>query len=135
MSKLARALLVAGMLAAMNLAAMTAVAHAQPPTHPSSRQADATVQRLLARERFTVPDQGPANPRLLLEEPRSSLLNLPDAAPAQAAGPVRAAEHRGRPGWLASALAALVLGVTLGAGAAVLATRRTNRIHRAGSTA
>ena len=109
MSKLARALALVAMLAAMNLATMTAVAHAHTSNDPAStrhralgrveflatdqpsRQADATVQRLLANERSSIPDTAPAHPRLLLDEERSSLLNLPNAAPAQATSPVRPA--------------------------------------------
>jgi hypothetical protein len=84
MSKLARALAVAAMVAAINLAGLTAAAQAHTTDHPSS-QADATVRRLLARERSSIPDQAPAHPRLLLAEERPTLLNLPKGAPAQAA--------------------------------------------------
>ena len=139
MSKLARALMVVGMLAAMNLTAMTAVAQAHtssdPTTDQSSQQADATVQRLLAREGSSIP--GPAHPRLLLEEDRSSLLNLPSAESAQAPSPVRAAEHRGQPSWLAPALAVLALILALMTAIAVLVARRTrtNRVQRADQTA
>jgi hypothetical protein len=84
MSKLARTLVLGAMLAAMNLAGMTAVAQAQannegkdarqPPTEgqvgetwrkrpvTSSQQtaADAALQRQLARERFSIPNGTPA---------------------------------------------------------------------------
>src|SRR5919201_5054326 len=83
MSKLARVLTLAAMLAAMNLAGMTTVAHAYPldpanqrhralgqleslaaADHPvASRQqstGDATVRRLLARERSSIPNLAPA---------------------------------------------------------------------------
>jgi hypothetical protein len=118
---------------------MTAVAQAHtsgdPTTDQSSRRADATVQRLLARERFSIPNA--AHPRLLLEEDRSSLLNLPSAESAQAPSPVRPAEHNGQPGWLAPALAVLALILALTTGIAVLVARRTrtSRVHRAGQTA
>ena len=138
MSKLARALMLVAMLTTLTLGAMTAVAQAHPRNDPAadqpSTQADATLRRLLARERFAVPT-APAHPRLLLEEERSSLLNLPSPGPAQAPSPMRPAEHSARPGWLAPALAILAVILALGAGVAVMVTRRANRVERAGQTA
>jgi hypothetical protein len=135
--KLARALVLVVVLAAMSLAAMTAVAQAHtssdPTTDQSSRQADATVRRLLAREGSSIP--GAAHPRLLLDEDRSTLLNLPSAEPAQAPSPVRPAEHHDQPAWLAPTLAALALLLALIAGIAVLAARRANRTRRASQPA
>ncbi|HWD43027.1 MAG TPA: hypothetical protein VHM23_04780 [Actinomycetota bacterium] len=137
MFKLARALMLMVVLAAMSLAAMAAVAQAHtssdPATDQSSRQADATVQRLLARERSSIPDTG--HPRLLLDEDRSSLLNLPSAGPAQAPSPVRPAAHNDQPGWLTPALAALALLFAFTTAIAVLVIRRTNRVQRASQTA
>src|SRR5215218_9956878 len=97
MSKLARVLVLGAMVAAMNLAGMTTVAHAQtsdegkdarrPPTErqvgetwrkrPATQQqtaADAALQRQLARERLCIPKGTPAQ--------------------------VRTAEPSGQPGWL-----------------------------------
>jgi hypothetical protein len=79
MVKLTRALTLAVMVATMQLAAMT-VAQAHPTDQP-----DATVRRLLARERSSILNAAPAHPRLLLDEDRSTILNLPDQSPAQAA--------------------------------------------------
>ena len=153
MSKLARPLMLVAMLAAMNLATMTAVAHAHTSNDPASTrhrafgrvdflatdqpsgQADATVQRLLARERFTIPDTAPANPRLLLDEERSSLLNLPNAAPVQATSPVRPAPPSGQAGWRVVALGVLAAVLALVAAVAVMAARRAHRSQRAGQTA
>ena len=177
MSKLARPLLLVAMLAAMNLATMTAVAQAHPSNHPTStrhhalgrvevlatdqpsRQAAATVQRLLARERSTIPGEAPAHPRLLLDEERSTLLNLPNDTSAQAAAdaahrrllaqeryystwgyggpsaPVAPAAPSGQPAWLVIALAVLAAVLALVAGVAVLAARRATRSHHAGQTA
>jgi hypothetical protein len=151
MSKLARAVALAAMLVAMNLAGMTTIAHAQvnqdridrhralgrlelfvagdhdprrPPlerqvTSMSRRQpsgaADASLRRLLARERFSVPDGAPAQ--------------------AQPTSPVRPAAPGGQAGWLTPALAALAAALALVAGVAVLAARRTTRTHRGQSTA
>ena len=177
MSKLGRALAVVAMLAAMNLAAMTAVAHAHTSNDPASTrhralgrmavlatdqpsgQADATVQRLLARERSSIPGEAPAHPRLLLEEERSTLLNLPNDTSAQAAAdtahrrllaqeryystwgyggpsaPVAPAAPSGQPTWLVIALAVLAAVLALVAGIAVMAAHRATRSQHAGQTA
>jgi CHASE1-domain containing sensor protein len=137
MSKLARALALAAMLAAMSLAGMTA-AQAQATDHPTRQDArrpptesqvgeywrdrpaasqeqaggDATTRRLLARERFSVPDQGPAQ-----------------AASPQPAQPGRQAD------WLIPALGVLATVVALAAVVAVLASRRATRTRRASQTA
>jgi hypothetical protein len=136
MSKLTRTLALAAMLAAVNLAAMTAVAQARdidpppgqdamrPPTGGQAVEAggqhdrapapaQATVRRLLARERFAVPT----------------------GAPGPLAGPARPASPNGRAGWVAPALAGLAAVLVLAAGVAVLATRRSTRAQRAGQTA
>jgi hypothetical protein len=78
-----------------------------------SGAADATLRRLLARERFSVPD----------------------GAPAQPTSPVRPAAPGGQPGWLTPALAVLAAALALVAGVAVVATRRATRTHRGQSTA
>ena len=153
MSKLARALALVAMLAAMNLATMTAVAHAHTNNDPTSTrhralgrveflatdqpsgQADATVQRLLANERSSIPDTAPAHSRLLLDEERSSLLNLPHAAPAQATSPVRPAPPSGQTGWRIVALGVLAAVFALVAAIAVMAARRAHRSQGAGQTA
>jgi hypothetical protein len=159
MSKLVRALTLAAILAATSLAGLTTVAQANPADH-SSGQADATVRRLLANERSSVPNGAAARPQLLLDEERSALLNLPTRAPAQAAAD---AAHRRQlaqeryystwtyadtpapapapaptqpqpsppADWRTPALAALSAVLALVAGVAVLAARRTRRSHRA----
>jgi hypothetical protein len=126
MSKLTRVLALAAMLAAMNLAGMTAAAHAQPSgaflataDHAVASQeqptADATLRRLLARERFSIPNGSPAQ--------------------AQVTSLVRPSEASGQPGWLTPALGALSAVLALVAGVAVLAARRAHRSQRAGQTA
>jgi hypothetical protein len=132
MSKLARALGVAAMLAAMHLAAITAVAQAHATDRPS-KQADATVRRLLARERSSIPNA--AHPRLLLDEDRTTLLNLPNETPAQPASPTPPAQPGDRTGWIVPALAGLVALLALVAGVAVATARRATRPHRADQTA
>jgi hypothetical protein len=121
MSKLTRALALAAMLAAMNLAGLTAVAHACPvdpatdlrATAQQQSTGDATVRRLLARERSSIPN----------------------VAPAQVASPTRPAEPSSQPGWLTPALGALAAVLALVAGVAVVAARRAHRSQRVGQTA
>jgi hypothetical protein len=136
MSKLARVLVLGAMLAAMNLAAMTAVAQAQandedgdarrPPTQgqvgetwhkrPVTSQeqaaADAALQRQLARERFSIPNATPAQ--------------VPDPAPD---------ESSGQPGWLVPSLAVLAAALAVVAGLALRAAKRASRRVRAGPAA
>jgi hypothetical protein len=155
MPKLARCLMLVATLAAVNLAAMTAVAQAHTGTDPASPrhrapgrvgflatdtdqpsgQADATVRRLLANERSAMLSSEAAHPRLLLDEERSSLLNLPDAAPAQATVPVRPAPPGGPTDWRLLALSVLAAVLALVAAVAVLAARRARRSLRAGQMA
>jgi hypothetical protein len=124
MSKLARALTVVAMLAAMSLAGMTAVAHAAPVDPATDRRAtakqqatgDATLRRVLARERSSIPDSS-------------------DRAPAQVAGPMLPAEPGGQPGWLTPALRVLAAVLALVAGVAVVAARRAHRSQPPGQTA
>jgi hypothetical protein len=132
-SRRTRALILGATLAAMNLAAMTAVAHAQanddpdgkvarrPPTErqvgeswrhgqvASSAQtaADAALQRQLARERHSIPS----------------------ATPAQVPAPVPD-EPSGQPGWLLASLGVLVAALALAGGLAVLAAKRAGRSAR-----
>ena len=169
MSKLARPLMLVAMLATMKLAAMTAVAQAHTSNDPASTrhralgrvaflatdqpsgQADATVRRLLARERPSIPGEAPAHP-LLLDEERSALLNIPNgdaatrAALAQerhystwgyggASAPATPAEPSGQPTWLVIALAVLAAVLALVAGIALLAAHRATRDQHAGQTA
>jgi hypothetical protein len=89
---------------------VTSMSRRQP-----SGAADASLRRLLARERFSVPDGAPAQ--------------------AQPTSPVRPAAPGGQAGWLTPALAALAAALALVAGVAVLAARRTTRTHRGQSTA
>jgi hypothetical protein len=166
MSKLARAVVLVAMLAAVNLAGQVAVAQAHTGVeflatadHAVASQeqlsADATIRRLLARERSSIPNA--AHPRLLLAEERSTLLNLANGTSAQAqATDTRAtlaqeryystwgyggasipapAEPSGQPTWLVIALAVLAAVLALVAGVAVLAFHRATRSQHAGQTA
>jgi hypothetical protein len=131
MSKRTRTLILGATLAAMNLAGLTAVAHAQanneakdarrPPTErqvgeawrhgqaatPEQTAADAALQRQLARERFSIPN----------------------ATPAQVPAPVPA-EPSGTPGWLLASLGVLAAALALAGGLVVLAAKRAGRSAR-----
>ena len=131
MSKLTRALVLGATLAAMNLAAMATVAHAQATNEgkdarrpPSERQvgetwrhrqvaaseqtaADAALQRQLAREHHAIPNGTPAQ--------------VPAPAPD---------EPSGTPGWLLASLGVLVAALALAGGLAVLAAKRAGRRAR-----
>jgi hypothetical protein len=129
MSKFTRTLIIGATLAAMHLAATTAVAQAQandepvrqPPTEgqvgeswrhrqaPSHDQAaaDTALQRQLARERFSIPNATPAQ--------------VPAPAPPKQRGPSDQLIA-----WLGGLVAALALAGGLG----VLVARRTRRRAR-----
>jgi hypothetical protein len=133
MSKRTRALILAALLAAMNLAGLTAVAQAQanhdpdgkdarrlaterqagePRRHgqvasPEQATADAALRRVLARERFSIPS----------------------GTPAQVTAPAPT-EPNGRPGWLVASLGVLAAAVALVGGLAVLAAKRAGRSAR-----
>jgi len=132
-SRLAQTLVLGALLAAMNLAGLTAVAHAQanddpdgkdarrPPTErqvgetwrhrqvatPEQTAADAAIQRQLARERFSIPS----------------------GTPAQTTAPVPP-EPSGPPGWLLASLGVLAAALVLAGGLAVLAAKRAGRRAR-----
>jgi len=138
MSKRTRALILGATLAAMNLAGLTAVAQAQanhdpdgkdarqPPTERqvgepwrhaqavSQQQAaaDATLRRVLARERSSIPSQTPEQPT--------------------ASAPL---EPSGQPNWLVASLGGFAAGLALAGGLAVLAARRAGRRVRVGHAA
>jgi hypothetical protein len=138
MSKRTRALLLGATLAAMNLVGLTAVAHAQATNDPDGKDArrlaterqaaetererpvtaqqqaaaDATLQRVLARERFSIPSQTPDQP----------------TAPAPP-------ESSGQPSWLIPSLGGFAAGLALAGGLAMLATRRAGRRARVGHAA
>jgi hypothetical protein len=132
MSKRTRALVLAATLAAMHLAGLTAVAHAQandpdgkvarrPPSErqvgeawrhahvatPEQTAADAALQRQLARERFSIPNATPAR----------TTAPVPD-------------EPNGQPGWLLASVGVLAAALALAGGLAVLAAKRASRRAR-----
>jgi hypothetical protein len=158
MSKLARALILTATVAALNLAGMTAIAHAQandqdPPSqqelaerwsyyHQATRvlpaelkarmQADAT-QRALS-ERWTYYDHAtrmsPAELKAWMQA--KDRADAPTEPPAQVPAPVRPPEPSGQPAWLVVSLGGLAAALALVAGLALLAARRANRRAQVG---
>jgi hypothetical protein len=153
MSKLARTLVLGAMLAAMNLAGMTAVAQAQandegkdarrPPTErqvgepdhrrvaPQQATADATRRAALAQEHYysSWGYGDPAVQQALAQEryySTSGYSNTPAPAPAK---PSR------QPDWLVPGLGVLAATVALTTGLAVLAAKRARRRMRVGQAA
>jgi hypothetical protein len=96
---------------------------ALPATDQPSGPADATVRRLLARERSSLPNRDPATRAALAQERHHSTWGY--------SGTPAPAEPPGQPAWLVIALAVLAAVLALAAGVAVLATRS----HHAGQTA
>jgi hypothetical protein len=133
MSKLARALVLGAMLAAMNLAGMTAVAQAQandegkdarqPPTQ--GQVGETWRKRPVTSQQQAAADT--AHRRELARE-RSS---IPSGTPAQVPAPV-SAESNGQSGWLLASLGVLAAVLALTAALAWLAIRRAHRRVRAG---
>jgi hypothetical protein len=158
MSKLARAIILAATLAAMNLAGMTAIAQAQagdeaipsqqeladrwtyyhqatrvPPAELKAQmQADAA-QRALS-ERWTYYDHATRMPPAELKAwmQAKDRADTPTEPPAQVPAPVPPVEPSGQPGWLVVSLGGLAAALALVAGLALLAARRANRRAQVG---
>jgi hypothetical protein len=160
MSKHTRALVLATMVAAMNLAGLTTIAQAQPSDAVEqfrrgerASQEDSTptdaVERFRQRERASQPQPSTAE---AVEESRRSerASQQPTIAntqrpPTEAQvgeswrhpGNVRArpAEPSGQPDWLVLAIGVLAAALALAGGLAVTTTRRTRRRVRIGQAA
>jgi hypothetical protein len=137
MSKLTRALVLGATLAAMNLAAMTTVAHAQASDEPASSQdaqrpptegqvGEAWRHPQVAAEQPTVADDTRRPPT---EAQVGEAWRHPTSVP------VPPAEPSGEPGWLVASLGVLAAALVLAGGLAVLAARRAGRRARVGHAA
>jgi hypothetical protein len=128
MSKLARALILAATVVAMNLAGMAAVAHAL-----TGDQDTTTTQRELA-ERWThyyhATRMSPAQLKAWTQG--QDRADIPIEPPAQMPAPGRPPEPSGQPAWLVVSLGGLAAALAVMAGLAVLAARRANRRARVG---
>jgi hypothetical protein len=154
MSKRARTLILGVALAAMNLAAMTAVAHAYPLDPTSQRHRALGQVELLATADHAVASQqqNPTDAQELFRRGERASQEQPASGSVQRAAeaqeryhstwgygdtpaPVRPDEHTGQPDWLVLGLGVLAAALALSTGMAVLAARRANRRVRAGQTA
>ena len=134
MSRGTRALIVGATLAAMHLAAMTAVAHAQATDEPTGKQA--------ARRPPTQGQVGEAwhQPQVAPDEPAAAGDTRRPPAESQVAEPwrpqtsvpARPAEPDGQPGWRMASLG--LLAVALAGGLAVNAATRPGRSTRVGQS-
>jgi hypothetical protein len=137
MSTLARTLILGATLAAMNLASMTAVAHAQASDEPASSQ-DARrppTERQVGepwRHRQLTADQ-PTAAGDTLQPPTERQVGEPWRH--QTGAPVATAEPSGQPGWLIASLGLLAAALALAGGLAVMAARRASRRTRVGHAA
>jgi hypothetical protein len=138
MSKLTRVLVLGAVLAAMNLAGPTAVAHAQANDDPDGKGARQPPSERQVGESWRHDQAAPqqqaaadAALRLVLAREHSS---IPSGTPAQVTDPTPT-ESSGQPGWLLASLAGLAAAMALIAGLAVLAARRAGRRARVGHAA
>jgi hypothetical protein len=156
MSKLARTLILAATVAALNLAGMTAIAHAQandqdptsqqeaadnwtyynqatqvPPAELKARMEADAAQRKLA-ERWSYYSQAtrmsPAELKAWLQA--KDRPDTPTQPPTQV--PAAPAQPSGQPIWLVVSLGGLAAALALVAGLALLAARRANRRAQVG---
>ena len=141
MSKRTHALVVVAMVAAMNLAGMTAIAQAQPPD---------AVEQFRRGERASQDDSTPAEAveefrrgeRASQQQPTSADTRRPPTE-AQVGESwrhpgnvgVRSPEPGGQPDWLIPGIGVLAAILTLVVGLVVMATKRTGRRVRAGQAA
>jgi hypothetical protein len=137
MSKLARTLVFAATLAAMNLAGLTAVAQGQSSDQPTSNQ-DARRPPTQAQvgESWRQPQVAPEEPTVAGDTrrpPTESQVGESWRHPTST--PVRSAEPSGQSGWLVASLGVLAAAMALIAGLAMLATRRAGRRARVGHAA
>jgi hypothetical protein len=163
MSKLARAVVLVAMLAAINLAGLVAMAQAHTGNDPPSARhgalgrveflatadhgvasqeqlsADATIRRLLARERASIPNGAPGHTSAQAQatDTRATLAQerYYSTWGYGGASTPAPAEPSGQPTWLVIALAVLAAVLALVAGVAVLAFHRATRSQHAGQTA
>ena len=159
MSKLTRALVLGAMLAAMNLAGMTAIAHAQAndqdtpsqqelaerwntdyyqATHMSPAQHKAWLQANAAQRELSdrwadyshATQMAPADLKAWMQA--RDRAGTPTEKTVQVPAPVRPVEPSGQPLWLVVALGVLAAALAIVAGLALLAARRANRRAQVG---
>jgi hypothetical protein len=135
MSKLARTLVLGAMLAAMNLAGMTAIAHAQANDEPSGKEARPPTEGQVGetwRKRPVTSQQQTAADAALQRQLARERSSIPNGTPAQVPAPTQAPDPSGQPSWLFPSLAVLAAVLAVSGGLAVTATKRASRRVRAG---
>ena len=127
MSKRARALILAAMVAAMNLAAVTAVAQAQTNDQPARRP---PTQGQVGESWHQ--SQAPADQPTVAGDTRRppTEAQVGESWRHPTGAPVPPAESSGPSGWLLASLGVLAAALVLAGGLAVLATRRAGRRAR-----
>jgi hypothetical protein len=135
MSKPVRALVLGVTLAAMNLAGVTAVAHASDELASSQDARQPPTERQVGeswRHRQLTADQPTTAAGDTLRPPTERQVGEPYRN--QTGTPV-APEPSGQPGWLIASLGVLAAALALAGGLAVMAARRTSRRARVGHAA
>jgi hypothetical protein len=128
MSKLARTLILAATVAALNLAGLTAVAHARANDQDTPSQ-----QELAERwnaDYYQATHMSPAQHKAWLQA--RDRAGTPTEKTVQVPAPVRPDQPSGQPLWLVVALGALAAALAIVAGLALLAARRANRSAQVG---
>jgi hypothetical protein len=128
MSKRTRARIVAVTLSAMTLAAVTAVAHAQPTDEQAARRPPTQSQ---VGEAWHQPQVAPAAPEVAgdaLRPPTEGQVGEPWRD--QTNVPARPADRDGQPGWRLASLGFLAAALALAGGLAVNAATRPGRSTR-----
>jgi hypothetical protein len=130
MSKRTRALILGVTLAAMNLAGLTAVAHAQPTDEQVARRppTERQVGETWRHGQAATPEQAAADTAHRRELAREHS-SIPSGTPAQVPAPA-SAEPSGTPGWLLASLGVLAAALALAGGLVVLAAKRAGRSAR-----
>jgi hypothetical protein len=133
MSKLARARIVAAMLAAMTLAGMTGVANAQATDEPTSKQATRRPPTQgQVGEAWHQPQVAPAVPDEAGDTRRAPTEGPVGGPWTQTSVPGQSAESGGQLGWRIASLGFLAAALALVGGLAVHAATRPSRGPRVG---
>jgi hypothetical protein len=124
MSQRTRALVLAAMVAAMNLPGMTAIAQTQPPD---------AVEQFRRGERASQEDRTPAEAVEEFRRGERASQEQPTADnPTPTPAPPQPDQPTGQLGWLVVSLGGLAAALALVAGLALLAARRANRRAQVG---
>jgi hypothetical protein len=136
MSKRTRAGIVAAMLAAVTLAGMTAVAHAQATDEPTGKQAARRPPTQgQVGEAWHQPQVAPAEPDEAGDARRSPTESqVGEPWRHQTSVPGRPAQPGGQPGWRMASLGFLAAALALAGGLAVHAATRPGRSTRVGES-